>query len=70
MKHQTEGKRCLNLGCWHRLEASCHKRCESEEQVAKQIMWLRRSHWQQKNRWMAKQLSMSPGLIEYLQHDD
>jgi len=55
VSHETgrEG-RCLNLGCLHRLESQCSRRCESEEDIADQVWWLRRSHWIQKKPWMAK----------------
>lgn len=49
-----EQGRCLNLGCLHNLEIACNRRCETEEQVADQIAWLRRLKWKHKHPWMAK----------------
>lgn len=32
---------------------------ETEEEIADQIMWLRRTNWVQKHRWQARQISQS-----------
>lgn len=59
--HLAEDGRCLNLGCLHRLEEHCSKRCETEEKIADQIWWLRLCHWQQKKPWMAREVKEIKG---------